>query len=42
VQIDELGAHGPSLQAAMFARGELPDPSAAAAFAARARDAFVS
>jgi len=33
----ELDAHGPGLQAAMFARRELPDPDAAAAFAARAR-----
>jgi diadenosine tetraphosphate (Ap4A) HIT family hydrolase len=32
-----LGSHGPRLQVTMFDRGELPDPSAAAAFAARAR-----
>ena len=32
-----LGSHGPRLQVTMFDRGELPDPAAAAAFAARAR-----
>ncbi|MHB8468197.1 MAG: HIT family protein [Gaiellaceae bacterium] len=32
------GARGPALQAALFARGEPPDPEAAAAFAEQARD----
>jgi diadenosine tetraphosphate (Ap4A) HIT family hydrolase len=32
------GTHGPRLQVAMFDRGEPPDPAAAAAFAARARE----
>lgn len=32
-----LGSYGPHLQVSMFDRGELPDPAAAAAFAARAR-----
>jgi len=36
--MEEHDAHGPRLQAAMFARGEPPDPTAAAAFAERARD----
>jgi len=35
--MEEHDAHGPRLQAAMFARGELPDAAAAAEFAARAR-----
>jgi diadenosine tetraphosphate (Ap4A) HIT family hydrolase len=35
--MEEHDAHGPRLQAAMFARGEPPDPTAAAAFADRAR-----
>jgi diadenosine tetraphosphate (Ap4A) HIT family hydrolase len=38
--IDELGGYGPSLQVAMFARGEQPDPAAVQAFAARARAVF--
>ena len=37
-QMNRLDAHGPALQAAMFALGELPDPAAAAAFAYRARE----
>jgi diadenosine tetraphosphate (Ap4A) HIT family hydrolase len=36
--MEEHDAHGPRLQAAMFERGELPDPQAAASFAARARE----
>jgi diadenosine tetraphosphate (Ap4A) HIT family hydrolase len=36
--MDELDAHGPRLQAAQFARGERPDPVAAAAFADQARE----
>lgn len=36
--VEELDAHGPRLQAALFARGRPPDPDAAAAFAARARE----
>ena len=35
--MEEHDAHGPQLQAAMFARGKSPDPAAAAGFAARAR-----
>ena len=33
----EFDAHGPRLQVALFERGNLADPDAAAAFAARAR-----
>jgi diadenosine tetraphosphate (Ap4A) HIT family hydrolase len=33
----EFDAHGPRLQVALFERGELADPDAAASFAARAR-----
>ena len=33
----EFDAHGPRLQVALFERGDLADPGAAAAFAARAR-----
>jgi diadenosine tetraphosphate (Ap4A) HIT family hydrolase len=36
-QMSEFGAHGPALQVAMFARGELPDPAGAARFAEDAR-----
>ena len=35
--MEEHDAHGPRLQAAMFARGQLPDADAAGEFAARAR-----
>lgn len=35
--MDEHDTHGPRLQADMFARGDLPEPAAAAAFAERAR-----
>ena len=37
-QVDEIGAHGPGFQAALFARGEPPDDSAAAAFSRSARE----
>jgi len=36
--MDAYDSHGPALQTAMFARGEPPDPDAAAAFAAAARE----
>ena len=36
--MNDLDAHGPRLQVALFDRGEPPDPDAAAAFAARARE----
>jgi len=36
--MEEHDAHGPRLQAAIFARGKPPDPEFAAAFARRARD----
>jgi hypothetical protein len=35
--MDDLDAHGPRLEAALFDLGEPPDPTAASAFAARAR-----
>ncbi len=37
-QMSDLNTHGPALQAAMFARGELPDAADAAAFAHSARE----
>jgi diadenosine tetraphosphate (Ap4A) HIT family hydrolase len=39
-QMDEFGMYGPALQVEMFARREVPDPDAAAAFAERARAAW--
>lgn len=39
-QVEELGAHGPALQVAMFARGETPDPARVEVFAERARRAW--
>jgi diadenosine tetraphosphate (Ap4A) HIT family hydrolase len=36
--MQELDAHGPRLQVALFARREPPDPEAAEAYAARARE----
>ena len=39
-QMEEHEAHGPKLQVALFERGELPDPDAAAVFADRVRDAL--
>lgn len=35
---DEFDLHGPRLQAALFQRGEPPDPDASAEFAARVRE----
>jgi diadenosine tetraphosphate (Ap4A) HIT family hydrolase len=41
-QMESFDTHGPALQAAMFARGELPDAAAAAAFARNAREIWPS
>ena len=38
--MEELGAHGPKLQVAMFAAGVMPDEEEAAAFAQAARELF--
>jgi diadenosine tetraphosphate (Ap4A) HIT family hydrolase len=40
--IDSIGAYGPGLQAAMFTRGDQPDPIAVRAFADSARAIFAS
>jgi diadenosine tetraphosphate (Ap4A) HIT family hydrolase len=39
-QMERSGCHGPNLQAAMFADGELPDPDQVEVLAARARQLF--
>jgi diadenosine tetraphosphate (Ap4A) HIT family hydrolase len=41
-QMRSYGKHGPDLQAEMFARREMPDPVAAAAFVERARGVWPS
>lgn len=40
--VSEYGASGPALQAAMFARNQIPDAQAVAAFAERAREIWPS
>jgi diadenosine tetraphosphate (Ap4A) HIT family hydrolase len=40
--MDEIGRHGPGLQAALFARGEQPDRGEVEAFAADARQHLAS
>jgi diadenosine tetraphosphate (Ap4A) HIT family hydrolase len=39
-QVDLFGTWGPALQAAMFERGDLPEPTEVERFASRARRAF--
>ena len=39
-QVDLFGNWGPALQAAMFERGDLPEPAEVERFASRARRAF--